>query len=145
MLRNVASQFESLFIETLLKNMREAHFGDPLLGSSQQHSMYQDLLDQQLSVEMSKEKGIGLADVLVRQLAASDVSPGETPTKIPLPPPQGSRRQPAPASTAAIAVAPGDADRRVDVSKSEGSWDDPDAFVRDIWPHSRAGSSPAWR
>ena len=138
-LRNVASQFESLFIETLLKNMREAHFGDPLLGSSQQHSMYQELLDQQLSVEMSKEKGIGLADVLVRQLAAGDVSSGETPTALPLPPPRSSRRLPGPAATAATpatAVAPGGTDRRVEGSKSVASWDGPDAFVRDIWPHA---------
>lgn len=69
-LREVAGQFEALFIETMLKNMREASLGDPLLGDSNARDMFEGMLDQQLAVEMSKDRGIGLADMLVRQLGA---------------------------------------------------------------------------
>jgi flagellar protein FlgJ len=68
-LRETAKQFESLFTTMMLKSMRTASSssGDSLFGSDQQ-DFYQDMFDQQLSVQLSKVKGIGLADVLMRQL-----------------------------------------------------------------------------
>jgi flagellar protein FlgJ len=65
-LRETAKQFESLFTSMLLKSMRESLPGDPF-GSDQQ-DFYQDMFDQQLATQLSKGKGLGLADVLVRQL-----------------------------------------------------------------------------
>ena len=73
-LREVANQFEALFLQTMLKNMREASLGDPLFGNSDQHEMYQGMMDQQLAVEMASGKGVGLADMLVRQLGGADSS-----------------------------------------------------------------------
>ncbi len=67
-LREVAGQFEALFVQTMLKNMREASLGDPLMDDSNQYEMYQGMLDQQLALEMSSGPGIGLAEMLVRQL-----------------------------------------------------------------------------
>ena len=67
-LRAVAGQFEALFIETLLKNVRDASLADPIFGQSDQYDMYRGLLDRQLSVEMASGRGIGLAEMLVRQL-----------------------------------------------------------------------------
>ena len=65
----MAQQFESLFTKMMLKSMREAtSFGDSLFGSDQQ-DFYQDMFDDQLSLELSKGKGLGLADMLVRQLS----------------------------------------------------------------------------
>ncbi len=66
-LREVARQFESIFTKMMLKSMREASFGDSLLGSDQV-DMYQGMMDDQLAVELSAGKGLGLADMLVRQL-----------------------------------------------------------------------------
>jgi peptidoglycan hydrolase FlgJ len=65
-LRATARQFESLFTSLLLKSMRESLPGDPF-GSDQQ-DFYQDMFDQQLASQLSNGKGLGLADVLVRQL-----------------------------------------------------------------------------
>ena len=65
-LREVAGQFEALFLQTILKSMREASLGDPIFGKSDQHEMYQGMMDQQLALEMASGKGIGLADMLVR-------------------------------------------------------------------------------
>ena len=73
-LREVASQFEALFVQSMLKNMREASLGDPIFGNSDQHDMYQEMMDQQLAVEMASGKGIGLADMLVRQLGGQEAS-----------------------------------------------------------------------
>jgi flagellar protein FlgJ len=67
-LREVARQFESIFTKMMLDGMRKASFGDPLFGSDQ-GDMYQDMMDDQLSIEMSQGKGLGLADMLIKQLS----------------------------------------------------------------------------
>jgi flagellar protein FlgJ len=68
-LREVAKQFESIFAKMMLTTMRQASssIGDPLFGSDQQQ-FYQGMFDDQLSLELTKGKGLGLADMLVRQL-----------------------------------------------------------------------------
>jgi flagellar protein FlgJ len=66
-LREAARQFESLFTNMMLKSMRSASMGDPLFGSDQA-DFYQDMFDQQMAVQLSSGKGLGLADMLVRQL-----------------------------------------------------------------------------
>ena len=69
-LQEAARQFESLFTQMLLKSMREANksFGEDSLFGSDQGEMYQDMFDDQIAMQLSKGKGLGLADMLVRQL-----------------------------------------------------------------------------
>jgi flagellar protein FlgJ len=69
-LKEAARQFESLFTQMLLKSMREANksFGEDSLFGSDQGDMYQDMFDDQIAMQLSKGKGLGLADMLVRQL-----------------------------------------------------------------------------
>jgi flagellar protein FlgJ len=69
-LKEAARQFESLFMQTLLKSMREANqsFGGDSLFGSDQADMYQDMFDDQIAMQLSKGKGLGLAEMLVRQL-----------------------------------------------------------------------------
>jgi peptidoglycan hydrolase FlgJ len=84
-LREAARQFESLFTKMMLESMRNASFGDPMFGSDQ-GDMYQDMADDQLAVQLSQGRGIGLADMLIRQLsggavpgaAADNAASGET-------------------------------------------------------------------
>ncbi|MEW9625455.1 flagellar assembly peptidoglycan hydrolase FlgJ [Rhodanobacter geophilus] len=69
----VAKQFEALFTQMMLKSMREASdsFGDAL-GDSDAGKAYRDLFDQQLSVSLAQGgKGIGIAQMLVRQLGGA--------------------------------------------------------------------------
>ena len=66
-LEEVAKQFESLFINMVLKSMRDASFGDPLFDSNQSE-FYQDMFDKQIAVDMAKDKGIGLANTLIQQM-----------------------------------------------------------------------------
>ena len=75
----VAKQFESMFTEMLLKSMREANFGDPLF-ESQAGDEWQDMYDQQLSLNLSHGKGLGIADMLVRQLGGHNGQGGENKT-----------------------------------------------------------------
>jgi flagellar protein FlgJ len=72
-LREAARQFESLFTTMMLKSMRDASPKDSLFGSDQQ-DFYQDMFDQQLAVQLSKGKGLGLSDMLVRQLMQGGAS-----------------------------------------------------------------------
>lgn len=65
-LRETARQFESLFTRMLLKSMRATSFDDTMQGQGE--GFYRDLFDDQLSIELSKGKGLGLADMLVEQL-----------------------------------------------------------------------------
>lgn len=65
----VAKQFESIFTQMMLKSMRDASsaMGEDIMGS-QAGDAYRDMFDHQLSVTLSQGKGIGIADMLVRQL-----------------------------------------------------------------------------
>jgi peptidoglycan hydrolase FlgJ len=66
-LRTAAAQFEALLMQMMLKSMREA--ADSASSTdSQDTKMYKSMLDQQLTQAMSK-RGIGLSDVMVRQLS----------------------------------------------------------------------------
>ncbi|WOJ93290.1 flagellar assembly peptidoglycan hydrolase FlgJ [Congregibacter variabilis] len=66
-LEDVAKQFESLFVQMMLKSMREATMEGGLFDSHQMES-YQQMHDQQLSLDLASRGGIGLAGVLVEQL-----------------------------------------------------------------------------
>jgi flagellar protein FlgJ len=111
-LREVASQFEALFIQTLLKNMRAGELADPLFGESDQHKMYQEMMDQQLALKMSSGRGIGLADMLVQQLGGEASAVQPTAEKFFLP------------------AVPGENTPR------SRDWSTPENFVRDLWPHA---------
>lgn len=66
-LKETAKQFEALFMNMVLKSMREASPQDGLFDN-QQSKMYTSMLDQQFSQTMAS-RGVGLAEVLIRQLS----------------------------------------------------------------------------
>jgi flagellar protein FlgJ len=72
-LREVAKQFESIFTKMLMKSMRDANDAlasddDPF--NSEQMKFYRGMFDDQLTLNMAKDGGLGLADVIVQQLSA---------------------------------------------------------------------------
>ena len=71
-LKGAATQFEAMFINMMMKSMRDATPQDELTGS-EQTKMFTGMLDQQLSQNMAK-RGVGLADMLIRQLSAQATS-----------------------------------------------------------------------
>jgi flagellar protein FlgJ len=66
-LKTAAQQFEAMFINMMMKSMREAAPAEGMLDN-QQTKMFTTMLDQQTSQNLAK-KGVGLADVLIRQLS----------------------------------------------------------------------------
>jgi len=67
-LESVARQFEALFTQMIFKSMRNAELSSGLFDNNQT-KMYQDILDKQLSSSLSSHKGLGIADLLIRQLS----------------------------------------------------------------------------
>ena len=67
-LKEVAQQFESIFINMLLKNMRSTNeaIGSGLFSSAQT-KQYQEMMDSQMSQSMAQSGGIGLSEALIRQ------------------------------------------------------------------------------
>lgn len=71
-IKKVAQEFESVFVNEMLKAMRKAGdvFGDDNFMNSNESKTYRDMYDQQMAVSLSKSgNGIGLASVLERQLS----------------------------------------------------------------------------
>jgi peptidoglycan hydrolase FlgJ len=112
-LKEAARQFEALFTQMMLKSMREANksFGEDSLFGSDQADMYQDMFDDQMALQLSKGRGLGLAEMLVRQLQG-----GVLPTE----------QAAAPAATAP--TAPTASHQPLTVSK--------DDFIRNMRPHA---------
>ena len=70
-LKEAATQFESMFINMMMKSMRDATPQEGMLDN-QQTRMFTGMLDQQMSQNLAK-RGMGLADVLTRQLGAQNM------------------------------------------------------------------------
>jgi flagellar protein FlgJ len=66
-IKGVAKQFEAIFMNMMLKSMRDASPQDNPFDNEQSRT-FTSMLDQQLSSNLAS-KGLGLADVLARQLS----------------------------------------------------------------------------
>lgn len=66
--REAAQQFEALFVNMMIKQMREAAPTDGGLFGGEGMKLYESMHDQQLSLAMARRGGIGLADAIERQL-----------------------------------------------------------------------------
>jgi flagellar protein FlgJ len=144
-LRAASKQVETLFLQMMLKSMREATPTNPLFDSEQTKLM-QELYDQQLASDLAQSRGIGLADALFRQLGggqnkAQAIAPETRTPAAPIVPKTSSAPLPSPSTTESAAIsarigATVDAVRRAVESVPQHVRD----FVENIWPHARAAS-----
>ncbi|MGQ8774009.1 flagellar assembly peptidoglycan hydrolase FlgJ [Serratia sp. NA_112.1] len=74
-LKQVAQQVEGMFVQMMLKSMRAALPKDGVL-SSDQSRLYTSMYDQQIAQQMS-QKGLGMADMMVRQMSNANAVPSE--------------------------------------------------------------------
>ena len=65
-LDEVAQEFESIFINQMLKSARSAKLADGLMDS-EAYETYQSLLDQEYSKTLAKNHNFGIAEGLIRQ------------------------------------------------------------------------------
>ena len=85
--KEVAQQFEAIFINMMLKSMREATDRSGLLDSETTKT-YESMFDQQLSTELSANGTFGIAQALQNQLNQSPAAKTEGGT-LPLPKSKG--------------------------------------------------------
>lgn len=153
-IKQAAQQFESLFMQMVLKSMREATPKSGLLDSPAGDT-YTGMLDQQMATRMSSS-GTGLADVIVRQLTrhldrgagtgAADGAPASAVTPGPAPlsaAPIGSAKSRALATygSAAGATLPASADRSVErlaPRPADGSSSPQRNFITRHWDAAQA-------
>jgi flagellar protein FlgJ len=69
-IKGVAKQFEAIFMNMMLKSMREASSSQDNPFDNEQSRTFTSMLDQQLSSNLAS-KGLGLADILAKQLSKS--------------------------------------------------------------------------
>jgi flagellar protein FlgJ len=73
-LERVARQFESLFIQMMVKQMRQASFGGGIFDSDRTRQ-YQDMYDKQLALHLAESGGLGISELLERQLGSESSPP----------------------------------------------------------------------
>ncbi len=142
-LKAAARQFEAVFMNMLLKSMRETTSQDGMFDSEQTR-MYTSMLDQQLAQTMAS-RGIGLADVMVRQLstAAAAVDPAAEPQAFPLNadramPLEGTKPFELPAAPAAVQGGSSPAAAAASAGDVPAHVGD---FVQRMLPHAQAASA----
>lgn len=155
-LDDVASQFESLFVQMMLKSMRDATIEGGLFDSNQL-DLYQQMFDQQVSLDISQRGGVGLADTLVDQLGGqkpgsltqtADLQQSETKPVEPL---VALNRSAAEIKRQVLGLyaASNDSvtrhakttplvDLNVNTSQEKNNWlpASPEEFIRNIWNHA---------
>lgn len=121
-LRAVAQQFEGLFVQMVLKSMREASPGDALFDNDQSR-LYRDMFDGQLSTTLAGNGSVGLTDVIMRQLGGKDRSDsppaGKAPRPVAVPLPPAARSEP----------------------PAAGLLEQPLHFVRAVWDQARSAAA----
>ncbi|WP_237387181.1 flagellar assembly peptidoglycan hydrolase FlgJ [Xenorhabdus sp. Sc-CR9] len=82
-LRQVAQQLEGVFVQIMLKSMRSSLPQDGIL-SSEQTRFYTSMYDQQIAQDLS-QKGLGFADMIVKQFSNANNISGELAGTVPMP------------------------------------------------------------
>lgn len=139
-LRKAAQQFESIFTQMMLSSMRKANEvledkDSPFNSSSVK--FYRDMHDQQMSMQLSSEGSLGLADLIVQQLSPN--RDGYMPSSVLR---TGAELQ-------SDRIANGEAgqhkaEQQPEVTESaskEVQFDDPESFVSQLWEHAKSAAA----
>ena len=142
-LKGAAQQVEAVFLQMVLKSMRDATPKEGIMDSEQTR-LYQSLLDQQLAQTLSAKGATGLAALVEKQLArglpgnpAEALQPqGTLPSAAPLPRAAAAERGMA-ATDAAVAapLLPAAGAEKANAVPAPAR-----EFVSRLWPHAREAS-----
>ncbi|MDM3871017.1 flagellar assembly peptidoglycan hydrolase FlgJ [Porticoccus sp. W117] len=131
-LKEVAQHFEALFVQMMTKAMRDATEDGGLFGSDEM-KFHQSMFDQQISLHLSQSGGVGLAQIIERQLAGPQASEGKE-----LQPLAQTWSKSWQKKRAALGAAANEPAQRPAVEHFEPQT--PQQFVQALWPHAqRAG------
>lgn len=73
-IKEVAQQFESIFINMMLQSMRKATERSGLMDSDAAQT-YESMFDQELALHLSEQGGFGVAEALERQIQMNQSRP----------------------------------------------------------------------
>ena len=162
--RAAAQQFEGLFVQMMLKNMRAAAVVDPSQHSSTM-DFYSDMYDKQLSLMLSQQGGIGIADLIERQLnpqpskrqqTAADAGNALPTYRLPQAigsstpamkmdyvaiNPQVKTHQLQPARTIETADAHSVSPLQSETLQPFYGWSNARSFISDLWPHAQQAAN----
>ena len=158
--RAVAQQFEALFLNLMLKEMRTASTVDDGLFNNEHLALHESMLDQQLALSLARGNGTGLTQSILQALGERPSSPGTAAAKVmALGPPAvaanahasptadgagASKPKPPPVAPASSAAP---ADAKMPIAATDFAPKSPEAFVAALWPHAEVaarelGTSP---
>ena len=125
--RAVAQQFEALFLQVVLKNMRDTVPQDGMFDSETTRT-YQGMYDQQLAMVMAQRGGMGLAAAIERQLNG---------TASYSPPTYDLKGPPVAGQDATNAVLPKDSTSSANTSNPASAAGGSRAFVDQMWSQAQ--------
>lgn len=138
-IRQVAKQFESLFVQMMLKSMRDTVPENELFGSNSER-VYRDMYDKQLSLNIANGKGIGLARVIERQLGG--IPEGEQIAK-PISEYLSNPRRVESDLRSAVTLSKLQDTRATENSRQpvedetgDTGWTSAETFIEDVWPYA---------
>jgi len=135
--KEVARQFEALFIQTMLKAMREAsQLSETTDG--EQTRFYQDMYDKQIALDLARKDGIGLASIIERQLGGPAAADAASQAQAVSPVQAVSQAH---VITRAQAVSQAQAPSQITQKSTQNTparWmpASQEAFIQDLWPHA---------
>lgn len=143
--KQVAQQFESLFVQMVMKSMREANksFSSDLLNSDDM-DFYQEMFDKQLSLSLSNH-GLGLAKMIEQnmdaQMGKASMDTSATPSNQPVISINLTKAEAAmpaltPESSLETNLPPIEAPTR-----KSSTFDSPKSFVQGIWAAAKKAAS----
>lgn len=139
-LKKAAQQFESIFTQMLMKSMRKANEAMEDKNSPFNSSgvkFFEEMHDQQLSMDLSSKGSLGLADLIVQQLSPN--ATGYTPASIIR---TGANIESDKRATGQL----NDVQANVAATKPEAiesqknTFKDPESFVSSMWEHAKTAA-----
>lgn len=122
-LKEAAQQFEAMFLQMVLKSMRDATPQDGLFDSDASR-FYTAMHDQQLAQNLASGRGIGLARMIEEQLGRHLPTAGNLPAK------------PAATISSSASSAAASSTSALPATSDYGAPADAREFVNRVWPHA---------
>ena len=102
--RETAQQFEAMFLQMMMKTMRDA-VPKSGLNESAAEETFQGMFDKEVSLAMAKRSTLGIADLLMKHMPDPNAAPPSTAQMLQARPPQGMPLQAPTASPMALQAA----------------------------------------
>src|SRR3990172_9199462 len=70
-LRKISQEFEAIFLSFMMKSMKKSVPEGGVLPQGAGHDLYRQMFDEEIARSLATSKGIGLADVIYRELSTN--------------------------------------------------------------------------